>query len=359
MIYPVWPMFVTEALKADMAALGFLDGLGDALVSLSQAGSGLPLRPSPEKKDLYLVGLSLRRPVEAGLRRGFRLAPPRTLPHPRPAGQDPEPAPGRRGRRRFQAVEPRPEFRPAPRHGQPGGGLRHSARHPAPQYARVPAPVRPGRDPFAGRRRADPGPHQGSEVRPLDSLQRPLSRGARQGLQAFPPAERPVRPGRFQLFLSPHLCPAGRLPDRCHPGSLPGLHRHGLPSFAPLRPALGPHRPQAGPVHRLLLLGRRLPHRHGPAEPVADPPDLRILRDPQSGARARSEDAGHGALPCRPPRQLAGWFSNDHRVLRPAGIAGRGLAVGPPGRRRALRPVARIDARTILLLFVVREDGQD
>ena len=40
MIYPVWPMFVTEALKADMAALGFLDGLGDALVSLSQAGSG-------------------------------------------------------------------------------------------------------------------------------------------------------------------------------------------------------------------------------------------------------------------------------------------------------------------------------
>jgi MFS family permease len=39
-IYPVWPMFVTEVLKADLAALGFLDGLGDALVSLSQAGSG-------------------------------------------------------------------------------------------------------------------------------------------------------------------------------------------------------------------------------------------------------------------------------------------------------------------------------
>jgi MFS family permease len=39
-IYPVWPLFVTEVLKADMAALGFLDGLGEALVSLSQAGSG-------------------------------------------------------------------------------------------------------------------------------------------------------------------------------------------------------------------------------------------------------------------------------------------------------------------------------
>ncbi len=39
-IYPVWPLFVTDVLKANMAALGFLDGLGDALVSLSQAASG-------------------------------------------------------------------------------------------------------------------------------------------------------------------------------------------------------------------------------------------------------------------------------------------------------------------------------
>lgn len=39
-IYPVWPLFVIDVLKADMAALGFLDGLGEALVSLSQAGSG-------------------------------------------------------------------------------------------------------------------------------------------------------------------------------------------------------------------------------------------------------------------------------------------------------------------------------
>jgi len=39
-IYPIWPLFVTEFLKAKMTALGFIDGLGDALVSLSQAASG-------------------------------------------------------------------------------------------------------------------------------------------------------------------------------------------------------------------------------------------------------------------------------------------------------------------------------
>jgi MFS family permease len=39
-IYPVWPLFVTEFLKAKMTALGFIDGLGEALVSLSQAASG-------------------------------------------------------------------------------------------------------------------------------------------------------------------------------------------------------------------------------------------------------------------------------------------------------------------------------
>lgn len=40
MIAPVWPLFVTQILKANMTALGFLDGLGEAVVSLSQAGSG-------------------------------------------------------------------------------------------------------------------------------------------------------------------------------------------------------------------------------------------------------------------------------------------------------------------------------
>ncbi len=40
MIYPVWPLFVTTVLKANMSALGFLDGLGEAIVSISQAVSG-------------------------------------------------------------------------------------------------------------------------------------------------------------------------------------------------------------------------------------------------------------------------------------------------------------------------------
>jgi MFS family permease len=39
MIYPVWPLFVTS-LGANMAVLGLIDGLGDAIVSLSQAVSG-------------------------------------------------------------------------------------------------------------------------------------------------------------------------------------------------------------------------------------------------------------------------------------------------------------------------------
>ncbi len=40
MIYPVWPLFLTVFLGADMAVLGLVDGLGDAVVSLSRALSG-------------------------------------------------------------------------------------------------------------------------------------------------------------------------------------------------------------------------------------------------------------------------------------------------------------------------------
>jgi MFS family permease len=39
-IYPIWPLFVTTVLGANMAVLGFIDGLGEALVSISQAVSG-------------------------------------------------------------------------------------------------------------------------------------------------------------------------------------------------------------------------------------------------------------------------------------------------------------------------------
>lgn len=40
MIYPIWPLFITTFLGADMAILGLIDGLGDAIVSISQAISG-------------------------------------------------------------------------------------------------------------------------------------------------------------------------------------------------------------------------------------------------------------------------------------------------------------------------------
>jgi len=40
MIYPIWPLFVTSFLGANVAVLGLIDGLGDAIVSISQAGSG-------------------------------------------------------------------------------------------------------------------------------------------------------------------------------------------------------------------------------------------------------------------------------------------------------------------------------
>ena len=40
MIYPIWPLFVTVYLGADMAVLGLIDGLGEAVVSISKAVSG-------------------------------------------------------------------------------------------------------------------------------------------------------------------------------------------------------------------------------------------------------------------------------------------------------------------------------
>lgn len=40
MIYPIWPLFVTEIMGANMTILGLIDGLGDAVVSVSQAVSG-------------------------------------------------------------------------------------------------------------------------------------------------------------------------------------------------------------------------------------------------------------------------------------------------------------------------------
>jgi MFS family permease len=55
-IYPIWPLFVTQVLKANMAALGFLDGLGEALVSLSQALSGYVSDRIRKRKIFIWIG---------------------------------------------------------------------------------------------------------------------------------------------------------------------------------------------------------------------------------------------------------------------------------------------------------------
>ncbi len=39
-IFPLWPLFLTSVLGANMEVLGFIDGLGNAVVSVSQAVSG-------------------------------------------------------------------------------------------------------------------------------------------------------------------------------------------------------------------------------------------------------------------------------------------------------------------------------
>lgn len=53
MIYPIWPLFVTSILGANMAILGLIDGLGEAIVSLSQAGSGY-LSDKLRKRKIFI-----------------------------------------------------------------------------------------------------------------------------------------------------------------------------------------------------------------------------------------------------------------------------------------------------------------
>jgi len=55
MIYPVWPLFV-NSLGASMSILGFLDGLGDALVSISQAISGYFSDKIQKRKIFVWIG---------------------------------------------------------------------------------------------------------------------------------------------------------------------------------------------------------------------------------------------------------------------------------------------------------------
>jgi len=70
MIYPVWPMFITAGLGASMSVLGLLDGLGDALVSLSQAASGYVSDRIRKRKVFVWLGYLLG----SGSRIGYALS---------------------------------------------------------------------------------------------------------------------------------------------------------------------------------------------------------------------------------------------------------------------------------------------
>lgn len=52
-IYPIWPVFLTQYLKASMTVVGFIDGIGDAIVSLSQAFSGY-LSDKIKKRKIFI-----------------------------------------------------------------------------------------------------------------------------------------------------------------------------------------------------------------------------------------------------------------------------------------------------------------
>jgi len=56
MIFPIWPLFVTALPGANMAILGLIDGLGDAIVSLSQAGSGYLSDKAGKRKVFIWTG---------------------------------------------------------------------------------------------------------------------------------------------------------------------------------------------------------------------------------------------------------------------------------------------------------------
>lgn len=53
MISPIWPAFATSVLGANMAVLGFIDGLGEAIVSISQAVGGY-LSDKYKKRKIFI-----------------------------------------------------------------------------------------------------------------------------------------------------------------------------------------------------------------------------------------------------------------------------------------------------------------
>lgn len=64
MVFPVWPLFLRNVLNANMQVLGLVDGLGDAMVSLSSAASGYASDRLKRRKVFiwpgYLMGAAAR-----------------------------------------------------------------------------------------------------------------------------------------------------------------------------------------------------------------------------------------------------------------------------------------------------------
>ena len=56
MISPVWPLFVTEVLGANMAVLGLIDGIGETIVSLSKAMTGYISDRIKKRKIFIWIG---------------------------------------------------------------------------------------------------------------------------------------------------------------------------------------------------------------------------------------------------------------------------------------------------------------
>lgn len=71
MIFPLWPTFLTSVMGANMEVVGLIDGLGDAVVALSQAISGYWSDKIRKRKVFVWVGY-----LFAGLGRiGYALSP--------------------------------------------------------------------------------------------------------------------------------------------------------------------------------------------------------------------------------------------------------------------------------------------
>ncbi len=66
MVFSVWPLFVTTFMGADLIVLGLLDGIGNMVVSLSQAASGFLSDRLGRRKPFIVAGYTLAGISKAG-----------------------------------------------------------------------------------------------------------------------------------------------------------------------------------------------------------------------------------------------------------------------------------------------------